>query len=132
MVVSVKNKEGKKTIGGISQAHAFSTDGWERFTGIFTTSADAATATLYLLTLNKQDQSNFLADNVRITALGAAPTTNGKIFSVPDPLYRSLFSDQPPGLVSQGSIAWAHMLVAKQLRVVAATMGRTYVEKKMF
>lgn len=53
-------------------------------------------------------------------------------WEIPDPLYEELLSDEPPGLRSQGSIMWQHMLDLAESRPAAVRFGSRYVAQEMF
>ena len=50
---------------------------------------------------------------------------------VPDPLYEELLSDEPPGLRSQGSLVWAHLLDLPMGRPAAVRFATRYVSDDM-
>ena len=129
LAVNVRDKAGDKlTTANIF--HPFVGDDWETARGLLTTSANADNAIVYILTFDKNRESEFLCDNVRITPLGKGQGLGGRIWHVPDPLCSKLLGDEPPGLVREGAMVWGHMLKPGQLRDVAARMGRRYSEEE--
>ncbi len=62
----------------------------------------------------------------------APPKEAFRSWVIPDPLYEELLSDEPPGLRSQGSIMWQHMLDLPECRAAAVRFGMRYVAEEMF
>jgi hypothetical protein len=108
----------------------FDGDDWQTMYVMVNTPSNAAAASLYTLTLLKDGKSAFYCDNVSVAAMGRAPASTSRVFEVADPLYESLLSDQPPGLVAEGPMVWRHMVFADQLRDVAKRMGLRYSEEE--
>ena len=131
LAVSVRDKDGNKLTSS-DVRHAFVGDDWETARGLVATSADAVSAIVYVLTLDKDRNSAFLCDNVRMVPLGSAPGVTGRVWNLPDPLYEPLLGAEPPGLVREGAMVWSHMLYIDQLRDVAARMGREFSEEGTF
>ncbi|MCD6361491.1 MAG: hypothetical protein J7M38_11600 [Armatimonadetes bacterium] len=131
MAVNVRDEE-NNTVGSANIFHAFTSDQWETARGLLVTPAEAHHLILYLLTIDKNKSSDFYCDNVRIVPIGKLHGDVGRVWQVPDPLYRELLGDQPPGLVREGAMIWSHMLYVSQLRDVAARMGRRYSEDETY
>jgi hypothetical protein len=131
LVISVRDEDGNK-LNGADVRYAFVGDDWETARGVVATPPGAHQAILYVLTLDKDRQSEFLCDNVRMVPLGSAGELTGRVWQTPDPVYEPLIGDEPPGLVREGPMVWAHMLYIDQLRDVAARMGRRYGEDEIY
>ena len=68
-------------------------------------------------------------------ATDAVPVPLGKEFRswvVPDPLYEELLTDEPPGLRSQGSIIWQHILDVPVGRAAGVRFATRYVSDDVY
>jgi len=131
MSVGVRDIEDNK-VGSAGMFHSFTSEDWETARGLLVTPTDAHHAILYVLTIDKNKESDFHCDNVRVTPIGSAEGVTGRVWNLPDPLYDELLGDEPPGLVREGSMIWSHMLYVSQLRDIAARMGRRYSEDETY
>ena len=131
MAVNVRDAEDRQIASGDIR-YPFTSDDWETARGLLVTPEGADHAIVYVLTLDKDKESDFYCDNVSLTPLGTVEGVHGRIWQVPDPLYEELLGDEPPGLVTEGAMVWSHMLYIKQLRDVAARMGLRYSEEEIF
>ena len=131
MSVGVRDTEDNR-VGSAGMFHSFTSDDWETARGLLVTPTGAHHAILYVLTVDKDKNSDFHCDNVRVTPIGSAEGVTGRVWNMPDPLYEELLGDEPPGLVREGAMIWSHMLYVNQLRDVAARMGRRYSEDETY
>ncbi len=131
MTASVRDADDAK-LASIDIRYPLTSDDWETARGLLVAPEGADHARLYVLTLDKDKESDFYCDNVSFTPLGKVEGVSGRVWQVPDPLYEELLGDEPPGLVTEGAMVWSHMLYIKQLRDIAARMGRRFSEEETF